>query len=109
MQKIIRSFVLCASLLSSFGCGTHETRARVAAQSDNSFERSFLDVIRINGEGKRQETLAEIAADAADAGDMANTWKALGWMNDQAGRDTAARTCALKLAAMGKSDDAILI
>jgi hypothetical protein len=58
---------------------------------------------------KRQQALAQIATDAADARDTANTWKALGWMKDPAGRDAAARTCALKLAALWKRYDAILI
>jgi hypothetical protein len=109
MQTRIRSFVLFASLPLSFGCGTRDARNPAPAQPDDRLEKRFLEVIRINEEGKKQEALAQIATDAAEAGDTANTWKALGWMKDAAGRDTAARSCALKLAALGKREDAILI
>jgi hypothetical protein len=107
MREVIRPFVLFALLSLSFGCGPRDPGA--PAKPDDRFERRFLEVVRINEDGKRQEALAQIATDAADAGDTANTWKALGWMKDPAGRDAAARTCALKLAALGKRDDAILI
>src|SRR5262245_42697923 len=109
MRAVIRSFVLFASLFLSFACGPRDSGAPAPAQADDRFERRFLEVVRITDDGQRQEALAQIATDAADAGDTANTWKALGWMKDPAGRDAAARTCALKLAALGKRDDAILI
>ena len=109
MRTVIRSFVLFPSLFLSFGCGPRDSGTPAPAQSDDRFERRFLEVVRINDDGKRQEALTRIATDAADGGDTANTWKALGWMKDPAGRDAAARTCALKLAALGKRDDAILI
>ena len=109
MKTVIRSFVLLASLSLSFGCGTRDSEKSTPAKPDDRFEKRFLEVIRISEEGKKQEALAQIATDAADAGDTANTWKALGWMKDPGGRDAVARSCALKLAALGKVDDATLI
>jgi hypothetical protein len=109
MRAVIRSFVLLASLFLSFGCGPRDSGAPAPAKPDDRFERRFLEVVRVNDDGKRQEALAQIATDAADAGDTANTWKALGWMRDPAGRDAAGRACALELAALGKRDDATLI
>jgi hypothetical protein len=98
--------VVCTSLFLSFGCGTRDAGAPAPAQADDRFERRFLEVVRITDEGKRQEALAQVAT---EAGDTANTWKALGWMKDPGGRDVVARSCALKLAALEKRDDATLI
>jgi hypothetical protein len=109
MRAFMRSLVVCTSLFLSFGCGTRDAGAPAPAQADDRFERRFLEVVRIPDEGKRQEALAQIATEAAEAGDTANTWKALGWMKDPSGRDVVARSCALKLAALGKRDDATLI
>jgi hypothetical protein len=105
----MRCFVLFASPFVSLGCGPRDPGTPPPAKPDDRFERRFVEVVRINDDGKRQEALAQIATDAAGAGDTANTWKALGWMKDPTGRDTSARTCALKLAALGKRDDALLI
>jgi hypothetical protein len=107
MRAFIRAWVLFAAPFMSFGCGTRDSGA--PAKPDDRFERRFVEVVRITDDGKRQEALAQIATDAADAGDTANTWKALGWIKDPAGRDAPARACALKLAALGKRDDATLI
>src|SRR5262245_59564551 len=100
MRAFMRSLVVCTSLFLSFGCGTRDAGAPAPAQADDRFERRFLEVVRITDEGKRQEALAQIATEAAEAGDTANTWKALGWMKDPGGRDVVARSCAVKLAAL---------
>jgi hypothetical protein len=109
MRVVIRSSVLLGALLLSFGCGTRDPGSPAPARPDDRFERRFMEVVRITDDGKRQQALAQIATEAVDAGDTANTWKALGWMKDPAGRDAAARACALKLAALGKRDDAALM
>jgi hypothetical protein len=101
-------FLLTSSFL-LFGCGPSGSSTPTPSQGEGPFERRFQEVIRVTAEGQRQEALVQIATDAAEAGDTPNTWKALGWMRDPAGRDTAARTCAVKLAALGKRDEAVLI
>src|SRR5262249_45889066 len=107
MQLVIRPLFLFLALLLSLGCGPRDSGA--PAKPDDRFERRFLEVVRITDDVKRQEALAQIATDAAEAGDTAKTWKALGWMKDRAGGEAVARDCALKLAARGKRDDAVLI
>jgi hypothetical protein len=107
MRTLMPSLVVCTSLFFSFGCGRRDTSAPAAA--DDRFERRFIEVVGIRDQGKRQEALAQIATEAAEAGNTANTWKALGWMKDPGGRDAVARSCALQLAALGKRYDASLI
>ena len=109
MIAFFRCSLPCLSLFLSFGCGTRDATPPVPEVRDERLEQRWFQAVGIQDAEKRDEAMAQIAVEAAEAKDLRITSSALASWKNVARRDETARSCALKFAAFGKRDEARLI
>ena len=100
--------ILLALSIVSAGCKESRREAKETPPAgDSSLSSRLAAANAIGNNAKKDDALAKLAADAAQAGDALVVKEALKGMGSMTLRDTTAAEAARRLAAAGKGEDAV--